>query len=333
MAIRLFPFLFCLMTIGVCMVQAKTSDDELRDVAKASFGELSVESVDRGNEDLISLGRSLFWDKRISANGKTSCASCHTVDDWGADRRQFSIRDNGNSTGRNSQTVFNSTLQPSLRWIGDRRSAAHQAERSITGSLGHESAQSATEKLIATGYEGDFQRAFPDTDAPVSVANFGRAIEAYEETLITPAPFDRFLAGDNEALSAVQKDGMKLFIDLGCADCHTGKLIGGENFETFGIVKNYWLATESEKVDEGLFTASQKVEDKYRFRVSMLRNIAKTGPYFHDGSVDKLTDAIGVMSEVQLGQEMSEEDRELIAAFLNSLTGEIPQNYSQTSGQ
>jgi cytochrome c peroxidase len=120
-----------------------------------------------------------------------------------------------------------------------------------------------------------------------------KAIEIYEATLNTPAPFDRYLAGDNSALTAEQKDGMRTFVSVGCAGCHSGALLGGNTSMKFGVTKDYWLETKSAKPDEGRFMSTKKEEDKYVFRMAMLRNITQTAPYFHDGSVQKLTMPFG----------------------------------------
>jgi cytochrome c peroxidase len=303
-------------------------DDQLRDEAKSLFGTIEAPAEDSLADADVVLGRALFWDTRISADGKTACATCHMPEDHAADRRQFSPDARGKTTSRNSQTVFNATLQPSLRWTGNRKSGTEQAEKSLTGSLGLASADAAVELLKELGYEAAFRKAFPDDTQPVSAGNFGRAVEAYEDTLVTPAPFDKFLAGAGDALTDRQKSGLATFIEAGCADCHSGPLLGGGSLEKFGAVKDYWTATGSEKVDLGRFEDTKNDDDKYVFRVSMLRNIAKTAPYFHDGSVAELSDAVQIMADVQLGAKLSAADKASIVEFLQSLTGEVPPNYA-----
>jgi cytochrome c peroxidase len=302
--------------------------DKLREDARRRFGVIKpVPDATLVHPD-VTLGRALFWDTRVSGDGKTACASCHQPADWGADRRRFSPDAKGKNTSRNSQTVFNALLQPSLRWTGDRKSGAHQAEKSLTGSMGLASADAVVPILKELGYEAAFKSAYPKDSAPVSPANYARALQAYQETLLTPAPFDRFLAGQDDALNAQQKRGLKLFISAGCADCHRGPLLGGGLIRKFGVVKVYWTATKSEKKDAGLFEATKNEADRYKFRVSMLRNIAKTAPYFHDGSVAELKEAVQVMADVQLGDRLSDADASAIVAFLEALTGEVPKHYS-----
>jgi cytochrome c peroxidase len=302
-------------------------DAKLREEALAEFGILQPVPAAALDRPEAKLGQALFWDARLSANGKTACASCHLPADWGADRRRFSPDAKGKNTARNSQTVFNATLQPSLRWTGDRKSAAHQAEKSLSGSMGFASADTVVPLLKNLGYEPSFKAAFPQESDPVSPTNYAKAIQSYEATLITPAPFDLFIAGENDALTAPQKAGLRAFLAAGCADCHSGPLLGGRGLKKFGVKKDYWTATRSEKKDAGLFETTQVETDRNRFRVSMLRNIAKTGPHFHDGSVADLKEAVQVMADVQSGNRLPDIDAAAIVSFLESLTGPIPSNY------
>jgi cytochrome c peroxidase len=273
------------------------------------------------------LGRALFWDPRLSADGKTACAGCHHAVDGGADRRPFSTDARGRLTARNSQTVFNAMLQPALRWTGDRKSGAHQAERSLTGSMGFTNAAQVLPRLRDHGYEPMFRRAWAADAEPVSVLRYAQALEAYQATLRTPAAFDRYLQGDTGALGKVEKRGLALFLEVGCADCHSGVLLGGEGLKRFGVKKPYWEATGSMKRDDGLAETSGREEDRHRFRVAMLRNIARTGPYFHDGSVADLGQAVRIMADVQLGRRLEGDEASAIVTFLDSLTGEVPANF------
>ncbi|HZN26823.1 MAG TPA: cytochrome C peroxidase, partial [Burkholderiales bacterium] len=162
---------------------------------------------------------------------------------------------------------------------------------------------------------------------PMTARNYGRAIAAYQATLTTPAAFDRFLGGDDSALTGRQKSGMRAFMASGCAGCHSGALLGGAMMQRFGLVKNYWLETGSDKIDQGRYAITKKEEDRYVFRVPMLRNVAKTAPYFHDGSVERLDQAVRIMASVQLGRALGDATIADIVAFLESLTGEVPPHY------
>ena len=303
------------------------AEDPLRQDAARLFGRIEAKAPNPATPE-IELGRALFWDTRVSSDGKTSCGSCHAARDWGADARRFSPDARGKPTSRHSPTVFNSMAQASLRWLGDRKTGADQAESSMTGSMGFESKAAAVERLKELQYVAAFSKAYPDDAEPVSAGNYARALAAYQATLTTPAPFDRFLAGDDSALSARQKTGLRTFISTGCAGCHSGPLLGGTTLQRFGIVKNYWLETGSDKIDEGRYAVTKKEEDRYVFRVPTLRNVAKTAPYFHDGSVDRLDRAVRVMASVQLGRALDDATVADIVTFLESLTGEVPAHYA-----
>jgi cytochrome c peroxidase len=310
-----------LMAAGVAPAQ-----DQLQSEAVSRFGRIEAPAAAPGAT--VELGRALFWDTRLSADGRTACASCHLAQDGGADRRPTSIDARGRPTSRNSQTVFNVMGQPALRWLGDRNGGADQAEGSITGSMGFEAKEDILNALRASGYEAAFRAAFAQDEQPLSTANYGRALAAYEATLVTPAPFDRYLGGDAAALSVRQKVGLRLFIDRGCAGCHRGALLGGTSLQRFGVVKDYWTATGSTKIDQGRYAVTKREEDRHVFRVPMLRNVARTAPYFHDGSVATLDAAVRVMAAVQLGQTLADEEVAAIVAFLDALSGAVPANYA-----
>jgi len=303
------------------------------DRAREEFGALFAPALQAATPAQIAdlqavLGRALFWDSRTSVNGRIACASCHESADWSADRRRFSIDARDKPTSRHAQPIFNATAQTRLRWTGDRADGAAQAEGSMTGSMGFPDKAAALAKLKELGYEAAFKGAFPGDAQPLSAANYGRAIQAYERTLVTPAPFDRFLAGQDDALSPPQKQGLRAFVANGCVACHNGPLLGGQQFQKFGVTKDYWNETGSERIDEGRFLNTGNAADKYVFRVAMLRNVAKTAPYFHDGSVATLDGAVRVMARVQLGRSLPDDEVRAIVAFLESLTGEVPAHYA-----
>jgi len=302
---------------------------QLLEDARTTFGIIPPPTQALLDSPIVELGRHLFWDERLSANGKVACASCHAANNWGADVERYSIDAREKRTKRNSQTVFNSMLQSHLRWTGDRKSGAQQAEKSLTGSMGFASVDDIIALLKQHGYEAIFEDAFPSTPNAMTPANYAKAIEAYETTLNTPAPFDRYLGGQSGALSEEKKKGLRIFMDIGCADCHSGRLLGGEGLETFGVHSEYWTATGSDNRDAGVFESTNREEDRYRFRPSMLRNVEKTGPYFHDGSVATLDGAVRVMAMTQLDKELDSQQIQSIVAFLASLTGEVPSNYSK----
>lgn len=320
--------------VAICSLALQAqSDPEPRDTFGAMFGQIKAASADAVRAPIAELGRSLFWDKRLSSNGKVACASCHMPEDGSADKRAFSIDAKDKPTARNSQPVFNSMLQTAgLRWVSDRASGAAQAEGSMTGSMGFENRDLALAALKKHYADKEFAVAFPQDASPVTLKNMAQAIQAYEATLNTPAPFDRYLAGDNGALTPEQKLGMRNFVTVGCAGCHGGALLGGTMQMKFGMTRDYWLETRSAKIDEGKFLVTKNEADKYVFRVPMLRNIAETGPYFHDGSVAKLDDAVRIMASVQLGRQLTDPEMKSIVAFLKSLSGQTPRHYAPPGG-
>lgn len=300
----------------------------LRTLALSHFGTVAPVTDAEVAAPQAVLGRALFWDTRLSIDGKTACASCHAAQDWSSDHRPRSINAKGQPTTLHSQPMFMAQDQVALRWYGDRRDGAHQAERSVTGSLGFDKVGDMQAALRTGGYEASFRAAFPDAADWLTPQQYGQALQVYQRTLRTPAPFDAFLRGDDAALSARQRAGLAKFVDAGCIACHRGALLGGTSMQKFGIVKDYWIATGSKDIDPGRFAATKNEADRYVYRVPMLRNIAKTAPYFHDGSVARLDDAVRVMAEVQLGRTLPEHDVGDIVAFLESLTGALPGHYA-----
>ena len=301
---------------------------EIRARVAAIFGTVPAVTAAEVAAPVAALGRALFWDTRLSLDGKTACASCHPREAWSADTRRVSINAKGEATTLHSQPMFMAQEQSALRWYGDRADGAQQAERSISGSMGMPTAAAIAPLLRSFGYEAAFAQAF-NTDAdPVKSANYAIALAAYQRTLRTPAAFDAFLLGDDSALSRQQLAGLEKFVAHGCTGCHNGALLGGNSLQKFGIFKDYWQATGSTTIDLGRFNVTKKEEDKYVFRVPMLRNINKTAPYFHDGSVATLDAAVRVMADVQLGRKLPDADVADIVAFLGSLTGPVPNHYA-----
>jgi cytochrome c peroxidase len=278
----------------------------------------------------VALGRKLFFDPRLSLDGTVSCATCHRPALYGTDALAKSVGVEHRLNAHNAPTVLNAALQFKAHWIGDRQNVEEQAIKSLTGhaSFGNPDPATVIQKIKAlSGYEEEFKQAFPNEPEPVKPENWGKAIGAYERTLVTPSPFDAFLKGDAKALTPQAQNGLKTFIDIGCASCHNGVGIGGSSFQKFGVFEDYWKQTGSQPIDEGRFTATQEPADKYVFKVPNLRNVAMTPPYFHDGSVATLPQAVRVMGKVQLGRELTDQEVHDLVAFLNSLTGKQPENF------
>jgi len=220
---------------------------------------------------------------------------------------------------------------------GNRADVEEQAVKALVSPLAYGNADYAAfeARLRALpGYRPMFEKAFPGEAEPVTVANWGSAIGAYERVLLTPAPFDRYLKGDTAALSAQAQRGLDKFMSYGCAGCHNGVTVGGQMYQKFGLTQDYWTLTgSSEKEllkgrDKGRFHDTKNDADAFIFKVQQLRNVAVTPPYFHDGSVARLGDAVRIMGKLQLGRDLNDADVSDIVAFLGSLTGEVPAQFA-----
>jgi cytochrome c peroxidase len=280
---------------------------------------------------LVALGRDLFFDPRLSADGTVSCARCHQPALYATDALAKARGVHDKINPRNSPTVLNAGLEVSAHWRGERKDLEDQAMQSFLGpaSFGNPDYGTVHDRITAiAGYAPLFRAAFPGVADPVTPANLGRAIGAYERTLVTPAPFDAFLAGDDTALTPAQQAGLKTFMQTGCVACHNGVDVGGGSLRRFGIVENYWQATGSKEIDRGRFDVTHNPADMYVFKVPTLRNVAMTAPYFHDGSVATLPDAVRVMARVQLGKQLEPDAVNGILAFLESLTGKLPADFA-----
>jgi cytochrome c peroxidase len=304
----------------------------LRETAGRLLGAVRATTEVEIDSPQARLGRALFWDIRLSGNGEVACASCHYRENWGSDSRPKSVDARGRPTGRQSQTVFHAMEASGLRWLADRANGAAQAESSITGSMGFARAGDIVPVLHRLGYAEGFRAAFPDRADPVTPAGYAAALQAYQETLRTPAPFDRWLAGEEAALTPAQRRGLLRFVETGCAGCHDGPLLGGRLMQRFGVVEEYWRQTGSASVDQGLASVTRQEADRFVFRVPLLRNVARTPPYFHDGSVADLAEATRIMARVQLGQELDATAVAEIVVFLEALTGELPAHFSPPPG-
>lgn len=273
------------------------------------------------------LGKLLFYETRISIDGAVSCARCHPISLYAADGLKKAIGNNCRGNPRNVPTVLNAAGQISEHWIGNRESVEDQAKQALTGaaSFGMTSAAAVEKKLAGfEDYRRLFKRAFPADREPLTVANFALAVGAFERTLVTPSPFDAFIKGDETALAEEQRSGLEAFLETGCVNCHSGPYVGGGMYRKFGVFEPYWKYTKSEQIDEGRSTVTKKESDRYVFKVPVLRNVEKTSPYFHDGSVDRLEDTVLVMGKTQLGKDLGRQQIDKIVAFFSSLTGEIP---------
>lgn len=298
--------------IAVTTVSAKAKED-YRDHFEA-LPKVALNPENRLWDERVELGKMLFFDPRLSKSGTLSCNSCHNLATGGADNTPTSIGHGWNIGPRNAPTVLNAALNVTQFWDGRAKDVEEQAGGPILnpGEMA-ETEKNVLEKLKSMGkYVYLFNEAFKGEQNRLAYKNVAKAIAAYERTLITPSKFDAYLKGDDDALDKNQKKGLKLFVEKGCVGCHNGVNIGGNSFQKFDY-----------GTDEGRFTVTKNKLDKMVFRVPTLRNAALTAPYFHDGSVWDLQDAVKIMADKQLGLKLKSSEVRDIVAFLWSLNGEL----------
>ena len=266
----------------------------------------------------IELGKMLFFEPRISASGVISCATCHNPALGWADRIPRAVGHGGQVGERNTPTVLNSGFLGAQFWDGREPDLEGQAlgpiEAEIEMNMDLEAAIRRLKEFDI--YHEHFAAAFPGDEDPIRAENIADAIASFERTLNTPnSPLDRFLAGDVQAMSESQVEGMKLFVDAGCVACHNGPALTDSGFHRFELPGS---------TDEGRFIVTGDEADMFAFRTPTLRNVAVTYPYFNNGSVADLRDAVQLMGQQMLGQDFADEELDNLVAFMHALTGEMP---------
>jgi cytochrome c peroxidase len=271
----------------------------------------------------VRLGEALFNDKRLSHDNSIACSGCHDLNLGGTDRQKVSTGINGALGQLNAPTVFNSGFNFRQFWDGRAESLEAQASGPVHNPI--EMGSNWPEVIAKLEQDGEFIQKFNMVyDDGLSGENIVDAIASFERTLITPnSRFDRYLRGDEEALTQNEKEGYQLFLEYGCSSCHQGVNIGGNMYQKLGILEAYFSPVETNlNLNLGRYNVTGREEDKHVFKVPSLRNIALTGPYLHLGGIEKLEDVIKLMAKYQLGRELPEEDIQSIKAFLLSLNGE-----------
>jgi cytochrome c peroxidase len=270
------------------------------------------------------IGHQLFHDVRLSANGRVSCSTCHDLNKGGVDGRDRSGGFNGQLTDVNAPTVFNAAFNFKQFWNGRADSLEAQIDAVIQNPIEMGSSwQDVISKISQDAkYKHKFSLAYKDG---VTKENIQNAIATFERTLITPnSRFDKYLRGDQNAISALEKAGYAKFKQYGCAACHQGVNVGGNMFQKLGVMGNYFEKRGNPtEADLGRYLITKEESDKHVFKVPSLRNIALTAPYFHDASAKTLEEAVDVMFKYQLGRVASKEDKAAIVQFLNTLTSEL----------
>jgi len=273
----------------------------------------------------VALGRMLYYDARLSRSQTIACNDCHKLDAYGVDNEPTSEGHKGQRGNRNSPTVYNAAGHFAQFWDGRARDVEEQAKGPVLNPA--EMAMPGERHVVALlksipEYVQAFHKGFPEANDPVTYQNMANAIGAFERGLMTPARWDKFLKGDQTALTPVEKAGFAAFLDAGCASCHSGTFLGGNFFQKLGLVKDY-----PENQDPGRFGLTKNDADRMLFKVPSLRNIEKTGPYFHNGRVPTLAQAVSRMGEYQLGRQLTDKEIASIIDWMKSLTGELPAEY------
>jgi cytochrome c peroxidase len=326
---RMLTFAACTAAVCLCGAAHAQTWEALPAVAPAPADNPTTAAK-------VELGKMLYHDPRFSETGTVACASCHNVMEGGDDHRPTSIGVHGELGGRNAPTVYNAAFLSSQFWDGRAATLEDQAKGPITNpvEMGMKDLSAAMARIRAIpGYVPYFAAAFGTGDV-MTIDNAAKAIAAYERTLITPnSPYDRYVHGEKTALNARQLRGMQLFAETGCGSCHQGATFSGPALpagtpflQRFPVVATSPLVAEYElDKDIGRAASTGKPEDQHLWRVPTLRNLTHTAPYMHNGAVKTLPEAARVMASSQLARELTPAEAADLATFLESLTGEFPQ--------
>ena len=316
-----------IVVLMMASMPVKAAWEALPDVAPAPADNPTTDAK-------VELGKMLFMDPRFSSTGTVSCNSCHNVMEGGDDSRTFSMGVHGKTGGRNAPTVWNSAFHSVQFWDGRAALLEDQAKGPVANpvEMGMSDVDDAMARVIAIpGYRAYFDEAFgPDA---MTVENAARAVAAFERTLITPnSAYDKYVKGDKQAMTEQQVRGMNSFESTGCVACHSGAAFNGPamkigegfyaKFPTFA--DSDYVATYKLDQDKGRADVTGKDADANMFRVPTLRNITDTAPYFHNGAVNDLHEAVRIMAKTQLNRELADGEVDDIVAFLGALTGEYP---------
>jgi cytochrome c peroxidase len=281
-----------------------------------------IKPVQNINLAQVELGKKLYFDPRLSKSGFISCNSCHNLSMGGTDNLKTSIGDHWQQGPINAPTVLNSSLNVAQFWDGRAADLKAQAGGPIANpgemASSHTLAIDVLESIPA--YVIEFKQVFGKEKINIDMVT--QAIAEFEKTLVTPnSRFDQYLLGNNDAITANEKAGYKLFKDSGCVACHNGEAVGGNSFQKMGVVQAY----KTKNSAQGLSGVTGKDADRFKFKVPTLRNVEMTYPYFHDGEAATLTDAVDLMGRLQLGKKLSSKQNAQIVAFLKTLTGDQPE--------
>ena len=321
-------FLLTLVVISVTYLLSAPNSVQVNAEALKLFGPLPavMGSPDNPATDAkVKLGRILYYDPRLSANQKISCNTCHPLDAYGAESEPVSTGHKNQKGTRNAPTVYNAAGHFVQFWDGRAPTVEEQAKGPITNPVEMAMPSKAVAVQVIQSmpeYVALFKSAFPEEKDPITYNNMALAIGAFERGLVTPSRWDAFLQGDSSALTEAEKAGFNTFAANGCQWCHYGPYVGGAAYQKLGVMKPWPSQT-----DQGRYQVTKQETDMMVFKVPSLRNIKKTGPYFHDGSVPTLDQAIRNMAVHQRGVTLTDAQVNSIQVWLDSLTGQVPMSY------
>jgi cytochrome c peroxidase len=326
--VRWFALLLTLVLIPVTYLLSASGKVQVNAEALNLFAPLPavMSSPDNPVTDAkVTLGRILYYDPRLSASQKISCNTCHPLDAYGAESTPVSTGHKNQKGTRNAPTVYNAAGHFVQFWDGRAPTVEEQAKGPITNPV--EMAMPSNAAVVQViksmpDYVALFQTAYPKDQDPITYNNMALAIGAFERELVTPSRWDAFLGGNESALTDAEKSGFNTFAATGCQWCHYGSYVGGASYQRLGVVKPW-----PDQTDQGLYQRTKDANDKMVFKVPSLRNIKKTGPYFHDGSVATLDQAIRNMAVHQRGLTLTDAQVKSIGIWMDSLTGQVPMNY------
>ncbi len=323
--------LFSIMTLGLIFMLSNLAlaNDNLMADAQEYFKPIPATAPAlEGNPATpakVELGKILYFEPRLSSSALISCNTCHNVGLGGADFQETSTGHGWRKGPRNAPTVLNSVYNVAQFWDGRAKDLAEQAKGPVQASVEMNNKPAMVVETLKSmpEYIELFKKAFPGEADPVTFDNMAKAIEVFEATLVTPdSPFDLFLKGDAKALNESEKKGLASFINNGCADCHGGINMGGDDYYSFGVI-----SAPTKRIiagDKGRFLVTKVISDEFVFKSPSLRNIELTTPYFHSGKVWGLKAAVVIMSSAQLESVLKKEEVNDVVAFLKATTGKQP---------
>jgi cytochrome c peroxidase len=319
-----------LLTTAACGSGMSVAGGARTDPAQLeAFGQLPTSLATATNPTTparVALGRMLYYDMRLSIDSTVSCNTCHPLGGaYGVDHRPVSFGVRAQTGTRNAPTVFNAAGHLAQFWDGRAPTVEEQAKGPIVNpvEMGMPSGDAVAQRLRAIArYRAAFAAAFPGEAEPVTYENVGVAVGAFERGLVTPSRWDAFQAGDTAALTPAERRGFNTFASLGCPACHRGTYVGGDRYEKAGLVEPW-----PEQGDQGRYALTHRPGDRMVFKVPSLRNVEQTAPYFHDGQVATLEEAVSRMARYQLGRRLSDAEVGAVVTWLKSLTGTVPEAY------